>query len=355
MSKKDRLFKRPGRRQWHADLRDLGAGRPSTGCVDRDEAVKWLARKLIGLEAPSATGPGRMPIEAYSEHHLEAKRLNRRESTVERDERSIRYFLNWAGSSVTLEDIDPQMLNTYARERQVAGIAAQSVLHELHALSSLFKRAVAEGYVLTNPVALMVDKPRIERPEPDWLEPEEGARLIDACVGDVQALVAIALLTGGRKAEVLGLETADVDFKRGIVRIRPNKWRALKTERSKRTVRLWPQLREILEARDLRPGPLVPNSRGEPYTDVRGGMEGAIERAKIEKRVSWTTFRHTYASLRLQTVDNGHSVSVFNVARELGHSGATQIFKTYGHVIDSPQRLEVVEYRLPEQKGGNSE
>jgi integrase len=61
-------------------------------------------------------------------------------------------------------------------------------------------------------------------------------------------LIATLLLTGGRPAEVLGLEIDDVNPKRRTVTFRRNQWRRLKTARSARTVQLWPQLEEILRA-----------------------------------------------------------------------------------------------------------
>ena len=54
------------------------------------------------------------------------------------------------------------------------------------------------------------------------------------------------LLTGGRSAEVLGLELDDVSFDRRTITFRPNDWRRLKTRTSWRVVPLFPQLGEIL-------------------------------------------------------------------------------------------------------------
>lgn len=352
MGKTNRLFQRPGRPTWYADLRDLDGGRPSTGTNNKDEATKWLAKKLIALETPrnGVRGSPRTPIESYAEHHLEAKKLNRRPSTVKRDQLSIRTFLEWAGEHTTLEAVDPGLLNKYSRDRQREGAAPQTVLHELHALSSLFKRAVAEGYLAQNPVALMVDKPKVERDEPEWLEPEEAAAFLAECEGDTHTLMAIALLTGARKKEVTGLEWSDVDFGRGLIRIRPNEWRKLKRGQA-RSIKLWPQLRAMLEPLRQKSGLVVPSERtGRPYTDVRPSIEEAREAAGIEKAITWNTLRHTYASLRLQTLDNGAPISLFKVARELGHSSPTMIFKHYGHVLESPQRLEMVEYRIREEE-----
>ena len=51
-------------------------------------------------------------------------------------------------------------------------------------------------------------------------------------------LIATFLLTGGRRAEVLGLEIEDASFDRKTVTFRENQWRRLKTAGSHRVVPL---------------------------------------------------------------------------------------------------------------------
>jgi integrase len=43
-------------------------------------------------------------------------------------------------------------------------------------------------------------------------------------------------------------------------------------------------------------------------------------------------FRHTYCAARLQTLDQGAPVSVYTVAKELGHGGETMVRRVYGHL-----------------------
>ena len=66
------------------------------------------------------------------------------------------------------------------------------------------------------------------------------------------------------------------------------------------------------------------------------------------------TFRHTFAAMRLQTMDNGQPVSPYTVMRELGHSSIGLIEKTYGHYSNVRHRAPVVEYREAEVVDLNS-
>ncbi len=110
-----------------------------------------------------------------------------------------------------------------------------------------------------NPVAALMEKPSARRLEARWLEVPDAALFLEAArtlpprsselrADLVHPLLATFLLTGGRRAEVLGLEVTDVSFPRGTVTFRPNCFRRLKTATSARVVPLWPQLRDVLHA-----------------------------------------------------------------------------------------------------------
>ena len=308
----------------------------------------------------------------YAKHHLKAKEQSRRraQSTISRDERALRIILDFFGRDVRLSGITVADLTGYIAHRRVqpgskpdTTIAEQTILHELHALSGLYRRAVAEGKAVSNPIAVLKDlgeKPIVERAEAVYLEIDEGARLISAAkaldsqphsraIPYLYPVLTTFLLTGGRWAEVLGLLLDDIDLDRGFISFRPNLWRQLKRKRHQRSVPLWPQLRETLtdyvESHDRQDGDLLfPSPRGGLIKDLRGSMRAAVAAAKIEKHVTFNTLRHTYTAARLQTTDGGAPVSAYTVMRELGHSTISLIEKTYGHLLDVRHRSPVVEY-----------
>ena len=79
--------------------------------------------------------------------------------------------------------------------------------------------------------------------------------------------------------------------------------------------------------------------------DLRERIGHAVTAAKIDKRVTPHTFRHTYAAARLQTLDHGAPVSPYTVTRELGHSSIQLLERTYGHLMHTRHRAQVVEYK----------
>jgi integrase len=172
-------------------------------------------------------------------------------------------------------------------------------------------------------------------------------------------LVATFLLTGGRSDEVLGLEVQDVSFDRETITFRPNEWRRLKTETSRRVVRMWPQLQEILSpyifAADRPPSrllfPSFRTAKEGKLTDVRKLLDAVAVRAGWKAgEIRTKIFRHTYCAARLQSLDGGQPVSIYTVSRELGHGSTAMVQRVYSHLGEVRHRSENVEYRIEQQR-----
>src|SRR5258708_4608600 len=59
--------------------------------------------------------------------------------------------------------------------------------------------------------------------------------------------------------------------------------------------------------------------------------------------------RHTYCAARLQSLDDGATVGVYTVAKEMGHGGEAMVRCVYGHLGEVRHRAEVVEYRVEQR------
>ncbi|MFC1530673.1 tyrosine-type recombinase/integrase [Gemmatimonadota bacterium] len=249
-------------------------------------------------------------------------------------------------------------------------LSRATVRKHLNSLGRLYRSAieyevVSVGY---NPVAALSDKPRAEQREARWLEPYEAALLLQAArravvprdgIPYLYELLATALYTGARKRAVLGLLVGDVNFERGVVHFRPNRWRQLKTPRATRAVPLWPRLRAALTeylANYQEVNGKPPKEEALLFPSPKTGVilhdfQKAIDRAAAlvgfgKREITPHLLRHTYCATRLQTLDQGLPVSPYRVARELGHSSVTLLERTYGHLLQHPKRTEVVEYSL---------
>jgi integrase len=113
-------------------------------------------------------------------------------------------------------------------------------------LRKALEQAVLDRLILRN-VCEAVKPPKVERKEISPLDRQQAKALIEAASGDrLEALHVLAVHTGMREGELLGLKWEDVDLERGLLRLRHALVREggkvvlgdLKTSKSRRSVRL---------------------------------------------------------------------------------------------------------------------
>lgn len=392
---------RGGERRAYADLRDLGEGRialkpkgEEQATTDPDIAQALLAEKLkeiraqrrdrvlLGVERTAELG-------AFATHHLKMKARSGRvvKQHLAQQQKYLERACDFLGTgrgvhSVSVRDVERWMHALAERKSRRTDddgkrltLSPKTVREHLNALSNLYRRAQAEGVVPPgfNPVQAVMDKPRATPGrEAKWFEVPEAALLLESArtykppkdkhgQPHMYPIVATALLTGGRKSEVLGLDLEDVSFDRKLITFRPNEHRRLKSSTSHRSVPLWPQLEEILReyvfgGKGPREGRLFVSPRtGGKIHDCRKALDAIAKRAEIGPgELRFHRLRHTYTAARLQTLDNGAPVSEYTVMRELGHSSPALVRRIYGHLGEIRHRTEVVEFRaeqFPDQLG----
>lgn len=393
---KTRIYTRAqgGETRYYGDFRayaDVGGGREALapdsrnkrGTTDPDVAARLYADRLAELDrARRLRGLHGITKEAtlaeYAADHLRRKARDGEATSrwLEDVERHLRAAVEFFGADAPLASLTPEDFGGWVDHLRGRGngrggtLGDGSVRKYLNSMSNLYARAVSERYAPSNPVGDMYSKPTEPKREAAFLTAHEAAlflesartfepRVEDGAFPWAYPLVATFLLTGGRKSEVLGLEVDDVSFKLGKVYFRPNEWRRLKTRGSKRTVPLWPQLEEILRAyliqREQAGGlgsllfPSVRRGGEAMVSDIRKMLDRIAVRAGLERgQVRAHGLRHTYTAARIQTLDRGAPVSIYTVARELGHRSTSMIEDRYGHLHDRAVAggTDVVEFRM---------
>jgi site-specific recombinase XerD len=164
---------------------------------------------------------------------------------------------------------------------------------------------------------------RQERPPVETLDGRELGRLMAALEGDDwvsrrnRAMVALMARAGLRVSEVLALKPEDVELnaRSGWVLVRKGK--GMKERRVPLSAEARRELREYLEVRPQRPGPLFFSRTYQSLTgrDVQRVVAEAARRAGLEKRVTPHTLRHTFATRFLQA---GGDLATLQTV--LGHS-----------------------------------
>ena len=200
------------------------------------------------------------------------------------------------------------------------------------------------------------EAPAAPRREFRTLSPGEAARFLKAALSDrLYGLHVLALHTGMRLGELLGLRWADVDLNGAVLSVRQQVYRLAgewhysepKTAAGRRTISLSASAVEALRVCRLRQNEerlqasawedndlVFCNRLGRPLekaTLLRRSFWPALERAGLP-RIRFHDLRHTAASLLL-----AEGVHPKIVQERLGHSSISMTMDTYSHVTPNLQ------------------
>lgn len=206
-----------------------------------------------------------------------------------------------------------------------------SVVRYLAALSHTFTIAVKEwGWMEDNPMR-KVTKPAETRGPVRFLSDDERHRLLRACKKSrnsyLYPVVVLALSTGMRQGEIMGLTWDDVDLNRGRAILQEtinNEYRAVAI-----TGHALEQLKELSKLRRIDSSLLFPCRGNNPQKsiDLRTPWETALKHAYI-KEFRFHDLRHSAASYLAM---NGASLA--EIAEVLGHK-TLQMVKRYAHLSE---------------------
>lgn len=325
---------------------------------------KEVADKLRVLQSQKAAGAvpnDRITLGVHLTEWLEAKEGTVRPGTFVRYEQLVRLHLVPGLGRVRLARLSPRDLQGFYADRLKAGCAPRTVGHMHRVLFSALKQGARWGLVGQN-VASLVSPPRAPRMAMETLTATQSAALIEAAEGHrFEALFVLALHTGMRKGELLGLRWSDIDLEAGTLHVQgslqPVPGRGLsvvevKTESSRRQVDLGTATSSALrrhrarQAKErLKAGAAWTNT-GLVFTNVVGrpvhpsNLHRRDFRPLLEKaglpQIRFHDLRHTCATLLL-----GQGVHPKVVSEMLGHSDIGVTLNLYSHVTPTMQKQAV--------------
>ena len=277
-----------------------------------------------------------------------------RESTYSRDRYLVTNHIKPALGRLKLKNLNAMHLQGLYRERLDSGLSASTVQKIHHVLHKGLRQAVRWNLIPRNPA----DDVKAPTPTPKEMHPlsaEEARRLLDAARGDrFEALYVLAVHTGMRRGELLGLKWDDVDLEGATVRVRRTLTRidngrrlALgppKNKKSRRTVRLTERAVEALRSHlerqleDIEALGDLYKDQGLVFTTEAGtpinpsnlrqrSFAPLLKRAGLPQ-ITFHDLRHTCASLLFQK--NVHPKFVQEL---LGHASVAITLDTYSHML----------------------
>lgn len=299
----------------------------------RDWAVRIEGDLKRGRYVPTTDAMRRTVaqlVDRYIEETLPLKPRNR-------DAKGVKRYLKWWSGEIgdyALASVTPAVVNEQKQKLARGEIkpgrrrSPGTVNRYLSALGAAFKAAVREyGWIEASPMP-NVSKLEEPRGRVRFLSDDERARLLTACkkTPDLYDLVMLALSTGARRGELLGLKWKDVDLGRAVIVLHDTK------NRDRRVLPLAGPALEIMRARSkVRhiASDLVfpsPQKSAVPF-NIGVCWPAALAEAEIAD-FRFHDLRHSAASYLAM---NGATLA--EIAEILGHRTLAMV-KRYAHLTD---------------------
>ena len=350
---------RRGDGRWAASI-SLPAGKRRTFYgKTRQEVSRKLTNALRDRDLGLPTLQERQRLDSFLMQWLEAARPTVKPMTWKRYEEYVRIHLIPVVGHVRLARLTPQHLQDLYRRKLEDGLSPTTV-HHIHAvMHRALRQALRWGLVLRN-VSDAVDSPRTASYETQPLSPEQAGQLLDAARGDrLEALYMMALTTGMRQGELLGLHWKNVDLVQGVIQVRTTlrpggEFGGPKSSSGRRQITLVQiavdalqrhRRRQIEERVALGPDwedlDLVFTNTTGNHLDANNlrhrAFPAVLQKAGLS-RIRFHDLRHSTATLLLSL-----GVHPKVVQELLGHSHIAITMDTYSHVMPNLQKEAMVE------------
>ena len=198
----------------------------------RERVARKLARGLAQHQQGFEFANERLTVEQFLGRWLEAKRGTVGSGTWTRYEELVRLHVNPRIGRRRLARLKPDQLQHFYSELQASRSPA-TVLKVHRMLHSAFKLAVRWNAMPLNVTELVLAPPTGQRHEVTTFTVEQARGFLKVVQGDrLEALYVLAITTGMRQGELLGLRWQDVDVERRRLQL----VRQLKTRQSRRAV-----------------------------------------------------------------------------------------------------------------------
>lgn len=328
-----------------------------SGYSRKKDAEKDLPKIIAKLEK-GYTDPADMTMEEYFNQWLARKKNTVAPGTYEHYESYMKKHIipglgNWKISKLEHHHIESFLIEIAEKD-----LSQRSKKHIYRILSSAIKKG--KRYGIKEGIMEDIEAPKVDRKEIEYWSEEEVQAFMSNLKSKNHALpIILALATGMRRGEILGLKWSHVDFDKKKISVyqqlkkdEVGQWNLspqLKTSTSYRTIDIDEDTIELLknhkkqQERDkLKCGPdyednnlVCCTSTGGVIrpTYLRTVFNRTIEKSGV-KKISFHGLRHTHATLLLRA-----GVHPKVVQERLGHRSIQTTLDTYSHVIPGIQEI----------------
>lgn len=345
---------------------DTGTGkqvqRSITGKTQKEVAQK-LKAATHSIDTGTYTAPCKMTVGEWVDIWAKDYLGGVKPTTVSVYKNNIKRHIKPALGAVSLSALRPHMVQDFINGIKLSPASVQLAYKVLH---QALEKALKLEYLSRNP-AISCELPRREQTEIHPLKEEQVAALIKASKGDkLEMLFNVALFTGLRQSELLGLTWDCVDFQRGTLSVNKQLSRAhfradsglFISPKNGKSRTITPALSVMKALREqkrrqaemqIKAGSIWDNAHELVFTCETGGpleqwtvKEGfrAVANSVGLTNARFHDLRHTYAVNAIRAGDD-----IKTIQGNLGHASAAFTLDRYGHFTermkaDSAARME---------------
>ena len=342
---------------WRAQI-SLQGRRISTTTKTKAEALVWLRKMQDEVEHGLSFESTQVTLKYFMDEWLVSVEQTLRFSTFTQYKQiTYQHIVPYLGN-YRMRDLQPSHIQKMYNDMVKQGRGYRTIYLSHAILHRALVQAVKLGLLLRNPDDATIP-PKSKQKEMQFLNEDQVQRLLitaERMDDRFFALYYLAIATGMRLGEILGLKWDDIDLNQGIIKVQRQltkcrtgfEFTSPKTNAGIRQINLGSKTIEVmqshlqrLQAEKLIAGDswkdnniVFPSTIGTPMnrSNLRKRFQTALRNAGLPS-IRFHDLRHTAASLML---NNG--IPVIIVSKRLGHARASITLDVYGHLIPSKQQ-----------------
>lgn len=320
---------------------------------EKKDAEKFLTEKLRELDTGTLIDSKNINVRQYFNYWYEQHCLTKLSpTTYESYRRNLDNYILKELGYIKLEDLQPMHLQSFYTKCSKSGLSNKTILYFHRIIHCALNQAMKWQFIVRN-VADCVDTPKPKKYKAMFLNDNDVTKLINAIKNtDLYIPVMIAISTGMRRGEILGLVWKNIDLDNRIIKVSqalyPTKEGLVilppKTESSIRNISIpltlidilkeykikQEQMKKLLENNYIDNDLVCCTADGRPIhpTTLNHKFHNLLKENNLPL-IRFHDLRHSHASLLLK-----EKVPAKVISERLGHSNVNITLNLYSHIYE---------------------
>lgn len=325
------------------------------GFKTKGDASKAERELLHDFQSGNYIKPTNLKVEEYMNDWLKRKIYSIALQTAENYESYLRVHINPAIGHLKLNELTPLTIENFIMQLREKSLAESTIKRIYSVLHTALGDAEKTELIRKNVASMITNKPKENKEATQVWSADEAKKFLKVAKESGRYYIAflLALSTGMRQGELLGLRWQDIDFSDNSLKIQQTLSHngkhlksGAKTSGSLRTIALDEgTINELLnhkkmielerEIKDYEENDLVVCTEvGAPKKSSNiSKLFGSLNKKAKVPKIRFHDLRHTHATLLISLNEN-----VKVVSERLGHSSVQITLDTYTHLNSSMQK-----------------